>query len=211
MEEAQTIESSLEHIVEAIIFSSPDPVVVEDVISILSGQDEGLFVEDAQIHEAVSILNAEYEQQRRSFRIVTEAGGYCFKTQPAFHKWLRMFQHKNEQRRLSQAALEALAIVAYKQPVSKPEVDKIRGVDSGYVIRQLLEKDLVIVSGRSDSPGRPLLYKTSEIFLRHFGLNNIDDLPRPREIEEILNDEDMREHRQIMMELRQELSEDDGE
>ncbi len=103
-------------------------------------------------------------------------------------------------------ALEALAIIAYKQPITKPEVDHIRGVDLGYIVRQLLEKDLVEVAGRADRPGRPLLYKTTKNFLKHFGINSVEELPKPREINEILQDDDMSEHRQIMLELKAELS-----
>ena len=95
--------------------------------------------------------------------------------------------------------------MAYKQPLTKPEVDAIRGVDSGYIIRQLLEKKLVDVAGRKDAPGKPLLYRTSATFLRHFGINSVDELPKPREIDEILKDDDMAEHRQLILELRQGL------
>lgn len=193
------------------IFASSEPISAESMIEVLAAQDEGLFVDTGQIHEIVHYLNKDYQQNNRSFFIELVGGGYCFVTHKKYHKWLRLFQHQNEKRRLSPAGLEALAIIAYKQPVSKPEVDKIRGVDSGYVVRQLLEKELVEIAGRSDTPGRPLLYRTSRLFLKHFGLNSIDDLPKTREIEDILNDEDMREHRQIMLELRQELSNNDNE
>ena len=113
---------------------------------------------------------------------------------------MSIFQHENAYRKLSQSAIESLAIVAYKQPITKPEVDQIRGVDSGYILRQLMEKALIEVSGRSDSPGKPLLYTTTSHFLRHFGINSVEELPKPREIEEILKDDDMAEHRQLLLE-----------
>ena len=112
---------------------------------------------------------------------------------------VKCFQHENAYRKLSQSATETLAIVAYRQPITKPEVDQIRGVDSGYILRQLMEKALIEVAGRGDGPGKPLVYKTSRHFLRHFGLNSVQDLPKPREIEEILKDDDMAEHRQLLM------------
>ena len=90
--------------------------------------------------------------------------------------------------------------MAYKQPITKPEVDHIRGVDSGYILRQLMEKALIEVAGRADRPGKPLLYRTTKHFLRHFGINSVNELPKPREIEEILKDDDMAEHRQLLLE-----------
>jgi len=101
--------------------------------------------------------------------------------------------------------------VAYRQPITKPEVDQIRGVDSGYILRQLLEKMLIRVSGRADSPGKPLLYKTTKYFLKHFDINSVDELPKPREIDEILKDDDMADHRRLLMERQMELEDEDAE
>jgi segregation and condensation protein B len=114
---------------------------------------------------------------------------------------------------LSQSAIETLAIIAYRQPITKPEIDQIRGVDSAYIVRQLMEKTLIEVFGRSDSPGKPLLYRTSKHFLRHFGLNDVSELPKPREIEEILKDDDMAEHRQLLLErqMMMEYEKQEGE
>lgn len=132
-------------------------------------------------------------------------------TEPKYHYWLSIFQHENAYRKLSQSAIESLAIVAYRQPITKPEVDQIRGVDSGYILRQLMEKALIEVSGRADSPGKPLLYRTTKHFLRHFGINSVDELPKPREIDEILKDDDMAEHRQLLMERQLMIDEMDEE
>lgn len=192
-------------IVEAVLFAAPEPLRADEIVRILSEQDSVFFTGEEDVLLAIDQLNRRYTETGSVFRISEAGDGFSFTTLPAFHHWLRIFQHQNEKRRLSQAGLETLAIIAYRQPVSKPEVDRIRGVDSGYSIRQLMEKELVAVAGRSDAPGRPLLYETSRLFLKHFGLKTIADLPKPREIEEILNDEDMREHRQIMLELRKEL------
>ncbi|MGB8316759.1 MAG: SMC-Scp complex subunit ScpB, partial [Ignavibacteriaceae bacterium] len=112
---------------------------------------------------------------------------------------------EKSKRRLSQAALETLAIIAYKQPITKPEIESIRGVNSDYMLNTLLEKDLITISGRAETIGRPLLYITTNEFLKYFGLNNISDLPKPREIDEIMQDEDFIEQkRKIMMNLIEE-------
>lgn len=195
-------------VIEALIFSSPDPLSWEKISAIINENEEELHLDERVITTMVGQLNERYEANDLAFRIEEIGGGFVFVTQPRFHPWLSIYQYENAYRRLSQPAIETLAIVAYRQPVTKPEVDQIRGVDSGYVLRQLLEKMLVKVSGRADSPGKPLLYKTTDYFLKHFGLNAIDELPKPREIDEILKDDDMAEHRQLLMERQMELDED---
>lgn len=178
-------------------------------------QEEQIEIDEDTVQDFIDKLNDRYDEMGMSFRIQPLAGGYTFATQPKFHYWLSVFQHQNAYRKLSQSAIETLAIIAYRQPITKPEVDQIRGVDSGYVIRQLMEKALIEVSGRSDSPGKPLLYRTTRHFLRHFGLNSVNELPKPREIEEILKDDDMAEHRQLllerqmMMELEEEIKDEE--
>lgn len=198
-------DSELQSVIEAVLFASAEPLKIDDIVTLLSEHSAGLFVNEDSVRDAIQVLNRLYEEHGHSFRIQDVGDGIGFATLPKFHGWLRVFQHQNEKRRLSQAGLETLSIIAYRQPVSKPEVDRIRGVDSGYSIKQLLEKELIGVAGRSDAPGRPLLYETTRLFLKHFGLRSVADLPKPREIDEILNDEDMREHRQIMLELRREI------
>src|SRR5690625_3230998 len=103
-----------------------------------------------------------------------------------------------------------LAIVAYREPTTKPGVDSRRGVDSGYILRQLMEKMLIRVSGRSNTPGKPLLYKTTAHFLSHFGINNVSELPRPREIDEILKDDDMAVHLRLLLERQMEIEDDEA-
>lgn len=201
----------LKSVVEAIIFSTPEPVSLSGLRIVISAKADGFEPTDDELMEVIDSLNQDYESGDRVFRIKPVAGGFSFATKAEYYPWLEHIQHENAFRKISQTALETLAIVAYKQPVTKPEIDHIRGVDSGYVVRQLLEKGLVDVAGRYDSPGRPLLYKTSNGFLRHFGLNSIDELPKPREIEEILKDDDMAKHRQLMYELKAELSIEESE
>lgn len=201
----------LTSVIEALIFASPEPIKWEKLASIVKESEEELDLDETTIKTIVEQLNRRFDENDLSFRIEETGGGYTFVTQPKFHPWLSIFQHENAYRKLSQSAIESLAIVAYRQPITKPEVDKIRGVDSGYILRQLLEKMLIKVSGRADSPGKPLLYKTTSHFLKHFGINSVDELPKPREIDEILKDDDMAEHRRLLMERQMELEEDDTE
>jgi segregation and condensation protein B len=199
----------LSSVIESLIFASPEPISWEKLAAIIKESEEELDLDRAVIERFVEQLNGRYEENDFAFRIEHTGGGYTFVTQPRYHPWLSIFQHENAYRRLSQSAIETLAIVAYRQPITKPEVDQIRGVDSGYILRQLLEKMLVKVSGRADSPGKPLLYKTTTHFLKHFGINSVDELPKPREIDEILKDDDMAEHRRLLMERQMEIEEDE--
>lgn len=190
----------LSSVIEALIFASEEPISGHKIKSIIVENEELIEISEETVSDFVDNLNKRYDEQGLSFRIERIAKGYTFVTQKKFHYWLSIFQHENAYRKLSQPAIESLAIVAYKQPITKPEVDQIRGVDSGYILRLLMEKALIEVSGRSDSPGKPLLYTTTSHFLRHFGINSVEELPKPREIEEILKDDDMAEHRQLLLE-----------
>ncbi len=206
MEDYQFIDGSrLSAVIEALIFASPDPLEAEKLIEIIGEGDEQLLLDREAILGFIEKLNDRYEENGLSFMISETGGGFTFVTRPKYHRWLSIYQHQNAYRRLSQSAIETLAIVAYRQPITKPEVDQIRGVDSGYILRQLMEKMLIQVSGRADSPGKPLLYKTTKHFLQHFGINSVDELPKPREIEEILKDDDMAEHRQLLIERQMQL------
>lgn len=208
MEDYQFVDGTrLSSVIESLIFASPEPISEEKICEIIAKGEENLGLETDAVEPFVEKLNQRYEENGLAFRIEFVAGGYTFSTRKRFDPWLSIFQHENAYRKLSQSAIETLAIVAYKQPVTKPEVDDIRGVDSGYILRQLLEKVLVEVSGRLDAPGKPLLYKTTKHFLKHFGINSIDELPKPREIEEILKDDDMAEHRQFLFDRQLELKE----
>jgi segregation and condensation protein B len=195
----------LTSVIEALIFASPEPVSWEKISAIVKESEEELNLDETVVKEIIGQLNSRYEENGLSFRIDRTGGGYTFVTQPRYHPWLSIYQHENAYRRLSQPAIETLAIVAYRQPITKPEVDSIRGVDSGYILRQLMEKMLIKVSGRADSVGKPLLYKTTDHFLKHFGINAVDELPKPREIDEILKDDDMAEHRRMLLERQMEL------
>ena len=208
MQDYQFVDGTrLSSVIEALIFASPEPISEDKICEIIAKGEENLGLETDAIEPFVEKLNQRYEENGLAFKIEYVAGGYTFSTKKRYEPWLSIFQHENAYRKLSQSAIETLAIVAYKQPVTKPEVDDIRGVDSGYILRQLLEKVLIEVSGRLDAPGKPLLYKTTKHFLKHFGINSIDELPKPREIDEILKDDDMAEHRQFLFDRQLELKE----
>jgi segregation and condensation protein B len=146
-------------------------------------------IELPTIHGAVEILNSQLEETTRPYRIVEIAGGYQFATRSEYAEYVsRLFKEKSR-RRLSGASLETLAIIAYKQPVSKQDVENIRGVNCDEVLKSLLEKNLITITGRAEAVGRPLLYGTTTEFLRHFGLHSVSDLPKPRELEELMKEE----------------------
>jgi segregation and condensation protein B len=119
--------------------------------------------------------------------MVEIAGGYQFLTKGAYHTTVAIHLRQATKKRLSQAALETLAIIAYKQPVSRPEVEEIRGVNCDYALQKLLEKELVFIAGRSEGPGRPLLYGTTEKFMDYLGINSLTDLPKPKDFKDIEN------------------------
>ncbi|OGU77427.1 MAG: SMC-Scp complex subunit ScpB [Ignavibacteria bacterium RBG_16_34_14] len=188
-------------VIEALIFSSDDVIAANEIIKAIKVIDgEDVQVSADEIEEAVDLLNKNYEEQNFSFRILRIANGYLFATTKDYSKYVGYLSSEKSKRRLSQAALETLSIIAYKQPITKPEIESIRGVNSDYILNTLLEKNLTTISGRAETVGRPLLYSTTDEFLKYFGLNKLSDLPKPREIEEIMNDEDFIEQkRKIMM------------
>ena len=200
------MDSIYNSVIEALIFSSDEPLQTSEIIRAIKGIDgEDIEITTDDISKAVEILNENYSTQNNSFRIVGIANGYTFATTEENAKYVGFLSSEKAKRRLSQAALETLAIIAYKQPVTKPELETIRGVNSDYILNTLLEKNLITIKGRAETVGRPLLYGTTNEFLKYFGLNNLSDLPKPREIEEIMNDDDFIEQkRKIMMNVIEE-------
>ena len=187
--------------IEALIFASDESISENDIIRVIKGIDgEEIEITSADIQNAIDELNTKYESNKNSFRIIRIANGFLFATIDENAKYVGYLSSERAKRRLSQAALETLSIIAYKQPITKPELESIRGVNSDYILTTLLEKNLITIKGRAESVGRPLLYGTTDEFLKYFGLNNLTDLPKPREIEEIMQDEDFIEQkRKIMM------------
>ncbi len=188
-------------IVEALIFAADDPLPATDIIAAIKGIDgQDTEITYEEIEKTVDELNDKYSQNGNAFTILKIAEGYTFATTHDHAKYVGYLSTEKSKRRLSQAALETLAIIAYKQPLTKPELEMIRGVNSDYTLNTLLEKNLITIQGRAETVGRPLLYTTTDEFLKYFGLRNISDLPKPREIDEIMKDEDFIEQkRRIMM------------
>jgi len=206
------LDNIYQSIVEALIFSSDDVLSGSEIIKAvkgIDGDDTPITVEE--IDNCINELNNKYEQSNLSFRILRIANGYLFATTKEYSKYVGYLSSEKSKRRLSQAALETLSIIAYKQPITKPEIESIRGVNSDYILNTLLEKNLIAISGRGESVGRPLLYATTPEFLKYFGLNKLNDLPKPREIEEIMNDEDFIEQkRKIMMNALEDTMENES-
>ncbi|MEJ5357528.1 MAG: SMC-Scp complex subunit ScpB [Desulfobacterales bacterium] len=168
----------LKNIIEALLFVADEPLAVERLRQVIGP------VEGAEIHAALSQLQAEIEERRGGFTLVEVAGGFQFRTRPEYGPWVKRLLDPRPVR-LSKAALETLAIIAYKQPIIRAEIEHLRGVDCGGVLRQLLERKLIRVLGRKEIPGRPLIYATTKRFLEVFDLKDLNDLPTPREIEEL--------------------------
>lgn len=202
----ELIERGLQRAVESLVFAADSPVAAGDVADVyaeVTGEDRPT---EKQVEEAVDRLNELYEQSDRVFRIEAWGGGFRMATEKSVSPFLKSYFNKEQEQRISRSLMETLSIVAYRQPVTKPEIDFVRGVDSGYTINKLLEKGMVDVVGRSDSLGRPLLYGTTRLFLEQFGLKNVDELPDLREIEEILNDPAFNRERAQLLELEKEQS-----
>ena len=198
-------------IIEALIFSSDEPLTSTEIISAVKGIDgDETDITGADIENTANELNEKYLREKNAFRILKIANGYLFATTEEYAKYVGFLSSERTKRRLSPAALETLAIIAYKQPVTKPELEAIRGVNSDHILSALLEKNLITIKGRAETIGRPLLYATTDEFLKYFGLNNLSDLPKPREITEIMNDEDFLEQkRKILMNAIEEVAENE--
>ena len=175
--------SELMNIIESLIFVAQEPVSPEKLKSILSD------FEGAEVESALAELECSYAENNRGIQILNAAGGYLFITRPEFDPWIKKMLHLDKKTRLSPAALETLSIIAYHQPLTLSEISAMRGVDSAHSLKTLLLKRLVKITGRKKSPGKPLIYRTSNKFLSYFGLNSLKDLPTPDEIEKILVEE----------------------
>jgi segregation and condensation protein B len=168
----------LKYIIESLLFVSETPLTMDHLKGILEGETT------ATIRTAVDALMAEYEARDGGFVLKQVAGGYQFRTQGRYNQWIKLLIRPNTPR-LSKAALETLAIIAYNQPIIRSDIEHIRGVDSGGVLRMLMERKLIRVLGRKEIPGRPLIYATTKHFLEVFELRDLKDLPTPKEIDEL--------------------------
>ena len=168
----------LKPIIESLLFVSETPLTLDHLKGILEGE------ETAAIRAAIEALMDDYAQRDGGFVLKQVAGGYQFRTQGRYNEWIKRLIRPSAPR-LSKAALETLAIIAYNQPIIRSDIEHIRGVDSGGVIRMLMERKLIRVLGRKEIPGRPLIYATTKHFLEVFELKDLKDLPTPKEIEEL--------------------------
>jgi segregation and condensation protein B len=172
----------IKQIVEALLFVSDTPLTMGRFKEVLGN------VAQAKITAALKELTEDYRAGGRSFTISEVAEGYLLTSLPAHAEWIKKLYKGRLTTRLSKPALETLAIIAFKQPVTRLAIEAIRGVDSSGVLAYLLERKMVAISGRDSGPGKPLIYITTKDFLRYFGLNKLSDLPRPRELEELLRE-----------------------
>jgi segregation and condensation protein B len=168
----------LKAIIEALIFASELPLNIEKLADVLEG------VEKKDIRDCLSRLVEEYQRETRGFCIVEVAGGYHFRTKNEWSSWIKRLK-KGKPATITPAMMETLAVIAYRQPVLKAEIDKVRGVDTGGAIKRLLEKKLVRIVGRKDVPGKPIIYGTTQRFLEVFNLKDLAELPTLRELKEL--------------------------
>ena len=178
------MEPSKAAIIEFFLFASHEPISIQDLKEIVGD------METDQILEAILWLQKNVYSSNRALQICELAGGYQICTRPEFHPLLKKITHYQTRRRLSRAALEMLAIVAYKQPITRYEIDEIRGVNSDYLLRSLLSKKLIRILGRKECLGRPIIYGTGKDFLNYFGLKELGQLPKTSEIKELLANEE---------------------
>jgi len=181
---------TLAKVIEALLFSSQTPLSAKEMVDVIkrAGQAEELprnefaKVRESEVAAALEELKIEYGQQERAFQLVEKAEGWQLATDPTYANWVRQLFPAPKPARLTAPALETLAIIAYRQPITRPDVEAVRGVAIDGVLQTLMERGLVKISGRAEVPGRPLLYETTQFFLDHFGLRNLDELPNVEEL-----------------------------
>ncbi len=185
---------TLKHAVEALVFASPKPITLEEIAKAVRGgavESEVLTLQpmsetkEPDVAAALEELKAEYEQQGRAFQLTEQINGWSMTTVPGAADFVRQLYPEAKPTRLSGPALETLAIIAYRQPVTRADIEAVRGVAVDGVMQVLLDRSLVKITGRAEVPGRPLLYATTEYFLQHFGLKDVDELPNADELRRV--------------------------
>lgn len=169
--------------IESLIFTAETPIKLSDIRNCLE-ESFGTSFPDEELRAIIEQIKVRYLDENFALEIAEVDEGYLFLTKPAFHRTVGVYLKQTTKKRLSQAALETLSIIAYKQPVSKSDMEKIRGVNCDYALQKLLEKELVTITGRSEGPGRPLLYGTTPKFMDYFGLKSLKDLPQPKDFKD---------------------------
>lgn len=178
-------------IVEALIFAAPDPISSQEISKAVrraSDKSEEMIDEDwrkvtpSEIAKVIQDLSELYDETERALQLVESASGWKFVTRPVFAEWIRALLPEMRPERLSPPALETLAIIAYRQPITKGDIEAVRGVNVDGVLQKVIDRGLIKIGGRADLPGKPLLYETTDLFLEHFGVKDIDDLPNADEL-----------------------------
>ena len=175
---------NLIQLIEALIFASDTPLSTRKIKEVLE------LVSEKEIRKSIAQINETYQKNQSPLTVIEVAGGFQIVTRDEFAPWIKKLYRSRSAGHLTQRALETLAIIAYKQPLTKQEIEAIRGVNSDAVLRTLIERNLITITGRKKAPGNPLLYGTTKQFLEYFGLKSLKDLPKLREIDELLKSDD---------------------
>jgi segregation and condensation protein B len=181
---------TLDKVIEALLFSAQRPLSIREITTAIksaedpaaAGPNEFARVREAEVAAAIEQLKTEYVEQGRAFQLIEKAEGWQLATDPKYAPWVRQLFPVPKPARLSAPALETLAIIAYRQPITRADVEAVRGVNIDGVLQTLMERGLVKIAGRAEIPGRPLLYETTQFFLDHFGLRDLDELPNVEEL-----------------------------
>src|SRR5437868_4500045 len=179
---------NLSRVIEALLFSAQKPLSIREIATAIKGAEDELSpnkfsrVREAEAAAALEQLKIEYIEQQRAFQLIEKAEGWQLATDPQYAQWVRELFPAPKPARLSAPALETLAIIAYRQPITRADVEAVRGVNIDGVLQTLMERGLVKIAGRAEIPGRPLLYETTQFFLDHFGLRNLEELPNVEEL-----------------------------
>ncbi|MBS1488903.1 MAG: SMC-Scp complex subunit ScpB [Bacteroidetes bacterium] len=176
----------LQNHIEALVFCSPAPTKLADLKACLSEMFNADLPEE-DIANALKHIEEKFQTEEYSFQLYKAGGGYQFLTKPAYQASIGIMLKQQSKKRLSISAMETLSIIAYKQPISKPEVENIRGVNCDYAIQKLLDKGLIEIQGKAETIGRPMLYGTSPKFMEYFGINDINELPTPKDFSNEVN------------------------
>lgn len=176
----------LQNHIEALIFCSPTPVRLADIKTCLSEMFNA-DVPEEDIMGAIQRLEEKFQAEEFSFQLYKAAGGYQFLTKPAYQSSISILLKQQSKKRLSTSAMETLSIIAYKQPISKTEIENIRGVNCDYAVQKLLDKGLIEITGKADTIGRPMLYGTTQKFMEYFGISELAELPTPKEVSAEVN------------------------
>ena len=184
----------LKEVIDALLFASQKPLLIKDFLAALRSalddcDDEATralaSVREQEVHAALRILQADYEHTGRGFELVEGVSGWTVVTKAAHAIWVRQLYPESKPARLSGPSLETLAIVAYRQPITKADIEAVRGVAVDGVLQSLLDRGLIRIAGRSELPGRPLLYETTQVFMEHFGLRSLGELPNGDELRRV--------------------------